>query len=1129
MKNSLLETLRSTRTTFAVIVNRWARYPKLLATAAGLLFAMLLTASAFGQGITGSIAGTVTDGSGAIVAGAAVTVRDTETNATRTVTTSGAGTYAVTQLAPGAYSVKVDKAGFKVFQRSDIALVIDQVEQVNAKLDVGSDSQTVNVSGDATVLQTETSSIGLTVDSQTLQNTPLNGHVSILGLINLTPGVQDVAAQDQVPVRGVTLAFGTNQRNSYGDVGNTFDGVTNMEIELQRAQGEVPSLDAIAQFKVIDQGAPAEFNQPNQIVVASASGGNNLHGEGFEFNRSRGTAAKAWFNGPRASAPARAPYQRNEYGGNLSGPIYIPHLYNGRDRTFFFASYEGFHLTQSASISSTQPTAAERMGNFSAFLVNGGCAPGSGGICIVNPLTKQQFPGNVINVPFNPVDVQLENILIPPSTFQTIAANTQELVPHTTDVSRFNLRIDHKLSDRDQIRGTWLRAFYGPFADVGTSSLAGGVSQDGEHNSIFVLGWTHTFSPTLLLDSYVSYMHMPLYRSGQNDKTDFSAIIPGLGPIALQAAPTITFSGTPNITGITEGGSKNLEQTYQGNTALTKVFAKHTVKTGFSYLYNTSWQDSSGHGSFSFNGQYTGIAFADFLLGDPATTGNATPEDFTVRWNSSQYGMYVQDDWKILHNLTLNYGVRYDLQHFHDNPYGTESLFVPSVGKVVVFANSYPAISNPLYIPYTTLAPTVGLPSSMYSYLGQADTDIAPRFGFAYQFLPKTVLRGAVGQYFNLLPSSYIGAGFSSIPFTTSVNYTNTTGTPTITMSAPFAGSATVQADPSVIAQHKTEAPYTEQYNLALEQQLPGALDFRVGYVGQRTLHQNNHGGSGNTEPDINYAPPGPSSEQSRRPYSQFSTITEDFDPLYHTTGNSLQVGLHKRFSHGFLINAEWQWMRVLGVENHENPTAIGDSYGNISSITPNTLEVSYQYELPFGQGKMLFGTAHGLANGIIGGWQLGGVTSFQTGQPFSVSYTAPGSQTYGASGRANRNPGVPLYPTVKTRMQWFNNQILNTPTVAGEQALSPAFAAPSPYTFGTSGYDMMWGPHYQNWDMNLEKTASIGERYKVQLRAEVFNIANHPNFSVPGASITTPSSFGVISSVVNENRTIEFAAKFKF
>jgi hypothetical protein len=1077
---------------------------------------MAVSETSFGQGITGSVTGTVTDSSGASLSGATVTVHQIDTNSNRTVTTSDVGSYTVTQLAPGRYSVKVEKPGFETFQQSTFTLAIDQVAKIDASLTIGSAQQTVTVTGEEPVIQTETSSVGLVVDSSTIQNTPLNGHVSILGLINLVPGVQDVAAQDQVPVRGVTLAFGTNQRNSYGDAGFTFDGVTNMEVELQRGEGEVPPLDAISQFKVITQGAPAEFNQPNQVIVVSASGGNALHGEVLEFNRSRGTGAKPYFFGAASAAPARPPYQRNEYSGNLSGPIYIPHFYNGKDRTFFFASYEGFHLTQSNPLTSTQPTTAERNGDFSCFLAGGSCATAAAPNTVIkNPATGLPFPGNKINVPFNQIDVQLQNLLMPQSTKQTTGVNTFELVPHTTEVTRFNLRIDHKLSDKDQIRGTWLRAFYGPFKDVAPqgsgSSLAGGVARDGEHNSIFVVGWTHTFSPTLLLDSYVSYLHLPLYRDAQNYQTDFSSIIPGLGPQLLEGAPSLSIT---NITAFSEAGSKNLEQTYQGNTALTKVFPKHTIKAGVSYLYNDSWQDSStSHGAFTFTGRYSGIAYADFLLGLPNTTSNATPHDYVVRFNSSQYAGYIQDDWKPIPKLTLNYGIRYDLQIFHDNPYGTESLFVPSVGKVVVFGNSYPAASNPLYLPDTVLAPSVGLPSSMFAYLGQPKTNVAPRFGFAYQLFPKTVIRGAVGQYYNLLPSSYVDGGFGNLPFVNTLNYTNS-ATPTITMNAPFAATASVPANPSTIAQHKTITPYTEQYNLALEQQLPGAVDLRIGYVGQRTIHQNNHGGPGNTEPDINYAAPGTTVEQSRRPYQPFSTITNAFDPIYHTTGNSLQVGLHKQYRHGLMVNAEYQWIRVLGVENHQDPTNIGDSYGPISSITPQTLEVSYAYELPFGQNKMLFGTASGFTNKLISGWQIAGLTSFQTGQPFSVTYTAPGSQTYGASGRADRVAGVPLYPSHKTNAEWFN---------------PAAFAAPAPYTFGNSGYDMLRGPNYQNWDMNLEKNTTIGERYKLQLRGEVFNVANHPNFGVPSAAISNPASVGVISSVVNENRTIEFAAKFNF
>jgi hypothetical protein len=1090
------------------------------ALAGGLLLAMtlLFTRSSLAQGITGSISGTVTDSSGATISGARVTIRELGTNAIRTVTTSDVGSYRVPQLSPGAYSVKVERDGFQPSEQARITLAIDQVEEIDIKLEVGSEQQTVNVTSEAPVIQTETSSVGLVVDSASLQNTPLNGHVSILGLINLVPGVQDVAAQDQVPVRGVTLAFGTNQRNAYGDAGFTYDGVTNEEVELQRGEGEVPPLDAMSEFKVITQGAPAEFNQANQTIIVSAGGTNALHGEGLEYNRSRGTAAKAWEDLPASEVPARPPYQRNEYGGNLNGPIFIPHLYNGKNRSFFFASYEGFHLTQSVTLTSTQPTVAERNGDFSCFLAGGSCATSAAGTVLINPATGQPFPGNMINssiTPFNPVDVQLQNMLMPLPTTAGTGINTIELVPHTTEVTRFNLRIDHKISDKDQIRGTWLRAFYGPFKDVASegdgSSLVGGVALDGEHNDIFVPGWTHTFSPTLVLDSQISYLHLPLYRSAQNYLTDFSAVIPGLGAQTLEGAPSISIT---NITPFSEAGSKNLEQTYQGNTAITKVLPRHTLKAGFSYLYNDSWQNSAeSHGAFTFTGEYTGIAYADFLLGYPNTTSTATPLDYAVRFNSSQYGMYFQDDWKPVRNLTINYGLRYDFQRFHNNPYGTESLFVPSIGKVVVFGDHYPALANQAYIPDTVLSTSVGLPSTMYGYLGQAMKNVAPRLGFAYQLNPKTVVRGAVGQYYNLIPSSYINTGFSNLPFATTLSYTNTP-TASLTMNAPFAATSSVPANPSVVAQHKTETPYTEQYNLAIEQQLPAAVDLRIGYIGQRTIHQNNSGGPGNTAPDLNYAPPGLYTEQSKRPFQPFSTISDEIDPTFHTTTNALQVGLHKQYKRGLMINAEYQWIRVLGVENFENPTNIGDSYGNISSITPQTLMLNYAYDFPLGRGKLLLGNANPITEKILGGWQLAGFTAFETGQPFSVSYTAPGSQIYGASGRANRVPGVPIYPAHRSHAEWFN---------------TAAFTAPPAYTFGTSGYDMLRGPNYQDWDMDLQKNISISERYKVQLRGDVFNVANHPNFSVPSSAISNPASDGVISSVVNENRTIEFGAKFNF
>lgn len=1110
-----------------------------------VVFACLLLAgfssgwSLWGQGITGSITGTVTDDTGAAIPGATVTVRNVDTNAVRIVTTSDVGTYTVTQLAPGTYSVKFDKDAFKSYEQEKITLQFNQTVQINAQLTVGSQTETVLVTAAAPVIQTDTSSVGLVVDSQTITNTPLNGRLSLVGLIALAPGVQGAGAQDQLAVRGVTPSIGTGTRNSYGGMGSTLDGVTNMEVTLQRAEAEVPSLDALSEFKVLTTGVPAEFNQPSQVIVVTKSGTNELHGEVLEFNRSRGTSAKEYF----AGALPRPPYQRNEYGGNLSGPILIPKVYNGRDRSFFFFAFEGFRLSQSANVNSQQPTTAERGGDFSAFLPGGACATSPAGTIIKNPLTGVAFTGNMIpSGMFNSVDVQLQTLLFPSTTTSGCGINTLELVPYTSNATRYSLRLDHKINDNNQLRFTFLKANYGPNPDVGTSSLAGGFSGDGEHNSNYIIGWTHTFTPTLLVDTYASYFHLPIYRTPQNVNTNFSSIIPGLGPELIQGAPQLTIT---NITSVSEAGSKDLEQVIQVNTAVTKVLPKHTIKAGFSYLWDNHWNDSAvapQRGSYAFTGRYTGIAYADFLLGYPNTTGLPTPNNYITKNLSSQYGIFVQDDWKVQPNLTINMGLRYDLQWFSDNPYGNNSLYVPSQQKIVVFGNSYPPAAIPAFLKLPiTLSSQVGLPNSVFAYLGQAKKNVAPRFGFAYQPVPNTVVRGAFGIFFNLIPATYAGTPFSTLPFSGSETFSQpTSSVPAFSMNAPFSATGAFAANPTVSAQHSTVTPYTEGYNLAVEHQFPKGIGLRVGYVGQRNIKQNNASGSGNVAPDINLNTPQVGVvAQTRRFVQPFSTVSFFLDPIFHTSMNSLQIGAHKQYSNGFMVNAEYQWTRVLGTENLEDPSGsnVNDSYGNVAGLTPQVFVVSYSYAFPFGRGQMLFGGVNNFANKLISGWQLSGITTFQTGQPFSVSYTAPGTPIGLVSGRANVVPGVALYPSNKTKAKWFTPAAYTAPPCYNSAGSGPCGVIYSPTgpatyaTYGTSGYNMLWGPHLQNWDMNLEKNTIWKERYRLQLRVDSFNIFNHPNFATPNANITNTSTIGTITSIASgaESRKVEFGVKFSF
>jgi len=1084
----------------------------------------------FAQGTTGTITGTVADQSGSVLPAATVTIRQIETNAQRVLTSTDAGTYKATQLQPGHYTIKVEKPGFKSLNQGGLLLTIDQTLMVDLKLEIGAASESVEVTTAPPVIQTEDSSVGALIDSQAIQNTPLNGRLSVMGLIALAPGMQGVGAQDQMATRGLTVAAGTGSRNSYGGLGIIFDGVINKEITLQRGEPEIPSLDALSQFKVLSTGAPAEFNEPTQIIVVSSSGTNQYHGGLFEYNRSKGTAAKSYFNGSKP----RPAYERNEFGGNFAGPVFVPHLYNGKDRSFFFFAYEGFKLTQSTPTSTQQPTALMRQGIFTEFTTS-----------LKDPATGLAISGNDLSTSslgVNSVSKQLMTLLMPTATTTGTGTNTYENVPYSSDVERISLRLDHKINENNNLRFTWMRAFYGPNTTVGTDSLQGGNSGDGEHNSQFIIGYTHTFSPTLVMDVNTSFLHLPIYRTPQNVGTKWESIIPGLASQLIEGAPTVSIS---NIASISESGSKDLEQSAQLNASLTKVFARHTVKFGGSYVYDNHWNvsaQSPQRGGYYFDGRYTGIAFADFLMGLPYQSKQSTPASMTVRHISSQWAGYIQDDWKPFQKLTINAGLRYDLQWFAPGPYNKNTLFVPSLGKVVYFGNSLPASAISSYVTLLqsnnlwSLASDVNLPTNVYSYLGRPSTNFAPRLGFAYQLQPNTVLRGAFGLYYNLLPSSYAGGMMGNLPFVAANTYTNTSGysSSTFTMSAPFANAGTTGTQPSVNAEHSLVTPYTESFNVALEHQFPKGLSLRVGYVGQHNLKQNNYGGSGNYAPDLNALDVTAStysttkSAASQRLIPVLGAIANNMTPIYHSTMNSLQVGVHKQYNKSLSVGAEYQWTRVLGIENLQDPTGKypRDSYGPIAGITPQVLQLNYSYTLPIGQGQLLFAHANNLINKGLKGWEISGVVNAQSGQPFSVTYTATTTSANPGlvSGRANRVAGVDIYPTKKTRTQWFNPAAFAAP--ADANGLKGA-------VYGNSGYNMLRGPLYQDWDMNLKKNTEWRGHYNLQLRADVFNVFNHPNFAVPNSAISNTSTVGTITGIAStpsyQARTMEFAAKFTF
>lgn len=1120
------------------------------------------------QEITGTITGVVSDSSGAPIAGARVILLQVDTNATRTLITTNIGSYTAPHLAPGRYDVRIEADGFKGFEQKGIVLLIDHVAAVNAALKVGAATEVVEVSADAMpTIETEQSSVGTVLDSNDLQNTPNNGRLSLYAMYMLAPGVQNLAyPPDQVQKYGVTLSIGSTRRNSYGTMGTTLDGTVNMQKNIQRSNQEVPSIDALDQFKMLTNGVPAEYGEQGQIITVTKSGTNAYHGELLWFNRSKGMNAKPWQNTTHEKASARAPYERNEFGGNFSGPIRIPALYDGRNRSFFFGAYEGYDYTYSSVAQTIQPSDKMRAGDFSDYTSGGSCYNGST-LTLVNPITGVNYTtqyGNVIpKQQLSTVTQTLLGVLYPHATNQSICvnsgvANTSEVIGYKQAAKRFSMRLDHRLTDKDQLRATFLRAFYGPYAAGYTDSLAGGSGNIGEHVVDSILGWTHTFSSTLVFDMPMSYYHMHVYRM-PHSLYNFGSLINGLGTGSGSGAPSISISEPSSnvyqfgITGVSDYGAgyPGLDQVYEVVPSLTKVFPRHTVKLGGSVLadnYYVTYLPSTG--SFTFGATsgnattYSGDAFADFLLGVPAQTSNGLPPNqYPLRETSFEYAVYIQDDWKVTSKLMLNIGVRYNQQWFAGDPYHKEILWVPEQQKLVYFGSAYPSQYVAKYMSILQsdnaieTSQQAGMSNRLYDYLKEPAPHIAPRVGFAYQPVNKTVVRGAFGIYYNLLVADYMHYWFEQTPMTGVGTYSNSStayNSSYFTMDNPFVTSGSYSSTTfGASAQHKAVTPYSESWNLEVERELPGATSLRVGYVGMHNVKQSDNGSTvsmnlnvpAQTLP-VYYS----TSLQSNYLHQPFSGITGYNYPAQHTSMNALQVGLHKHYHSGTSVNAEFQWSRILGVESFMNPTGANtsDSYGPVGGITPVALNLNYTYALPIGRGHKLGGSASNLLDKFIGGWQYSGVGSFQEGQPFNV--TTNQSNTMWNSLRPNRVAGQPLYPSHKSRAQWFNPNAFAAPSIVTNSDGSKYVPV------GTAGYNMLRGPGYWNMDMNLQKNFKWNGHYNVQLRADSYNVFNHPNFGTPNASVYasgTNASLGKITSTASTpayaQRSVEFGAKFNF
>jgi hypothetical protein len=612
-------------------------------------------------------------------------------------------------------------------------------------------------------------------------------------------------------------------------------------------------------------------------------------------------------------------------------------------------------------------------------------------------------------------------------------------------------------------------------------------------------------SPSIINEVRFGFLQLNYYRTPQNNSLDPSTLIPGITPPApgLGGLPTI------NITGFTglfdQPGSGDLQRNYQFFDNLSWVRGAHSMKFGGEFQRVSAFNRQNpapARGGFSFDGRYTGNAFADFLLGDTYTT-SITTNSLQTEPQNNRGAVFFQDDWTFSSKLTLNLGLRWEYEGPFQNGKGNLANFYPGIGLVVLAGTPNPVFSSLPYVGGASVHLDTG------NYMNKDLHNFAPRIGFAYRPFGTShfVVRSSYAIFYNVI-GGYVGPLnlANNVPFQTVENYAATPGnTPSLTLANPFPGTGTITANPTVNAVAKNRVNgYMQQWNFTLEGEVLKNTALRASYVGNKGTHLDR-------QLNLNDPGPAPGVVQLRRPYQPYATINY-YESGANSSLNQLQLGAVRRLAAGLSFEVEYQLTHELneqpyGIAAPTDPFNTHLDWGNADFIRRNYATINLTYDLPFGKGRRF--SLSGIKDKLLGGWQLASISSLGSGQPFSVTFT---STTVGwPSSRANLVGNTSGAGTIA---QWFN---------------PAAFAVPAPFTYGNSPRNLLYGPGIINWDQAVYKVTNITERARLEFRAEFFNIMNHANFDVPAANISVPSTVGKISNTTNTPRDIQFGMRLSF
>jgi hypothetical protein len=1134
------------------------------------LIAVLFAAgSLIAQSPQGTITGTISDPQGARVPGVEVIALRVDTNQKFTGLSSNDGTYVIPALPIGKYEITATLTGFSTYKQTGIVLEVGQRLRIDIGLKIGSVSETVEVTGEVSRVQTESSSAGTTVEQQRIANLPLNGR-HVLDLVKLIPGVQPQSRSTDGFAQVDNQTFSQISFNGGPSYGNQIflDGGMNT-VPVHSELSVVPILDSVEEFKVLTNTLPAEFGQSNGgvINIVTRGGTKALHGSLYEFVRNDSMDARNAFLTTRDPITGRIkPVVRyNQYGGTVGGPVIIPKLYNGRDKTFFFVGYEQWKYRTANINRSTVPTQQERDGDFS------NTRDGTGKmIPIYNPLTtranpsgsgyvRDLFSNNIVpKTMMDPLALKvLAYIPLPnvdPNNPYTNANNYLSLQSYPINQDDLSIRIDHNFSDKNKLFGRFTdNRNFRDYKVWGIGIADTDARQDQRNNYNGLVGHTYIFSPTVvnefranLTRQSLDFVH-PSFDQGWPAKLGFPAIIP------QDAFPPINIDGVLAIGSARGGfaGGFRKHHTVQFTDSLTFIRGKHTFKAGIDqrWIRLNFTNRSNPSGNFTFGATLTtnpqspagtGIGMATFLLGEVSSGSlGIRPQWAFQSWS---HGSYIQDDWKVTKRLTLNLGVRYDLSSGPVERWDRSSNFDPFV------TNS--ATNTPGAMLYA------GATKDRH-FTNPPNRNFAPRIGFAYNITGdgKTAVHGGYAIIYGMLESGdTAGDTANSLGFSIDTSFVAPGGGPfrafkfsegptTILQPLGAKGGPSAFRGQSVNFQAMEEGtPYVQQWNLTLQRELPGRWVVSAGYAGNRGVHL--YGANYNlnqldpkyfsmglklqdqvTNPYYGQIATGAlsgktvSQGQLLNPYPDYISVNTFGTHGASSTYHAFQFTAEKRFSAGLSALVSYNNSKLINDATSSNAgnSSVGDwRVGRLDrrgersldvNDTPQRLVVSAVYELPFGPGKTWL--KEGILGALIGGWQLNGIYSYQSGNPLAIR----GANNFTGINRPNLVGNPTLPGDQRTILRWFNTD---------------AFANPANWTIGNVGRYMpnTRGPAYANLDMSIFRNIQIIEGLKLEFRAEAFNalnqvVLNNPNtsFTPNSAGVNTNPNFGRITSSLNARR----------